>query len=207
MPPAVESQSPNQWTTWEVLDKDNDSRPCNSPLCMLSTERVQTAGEFCKNPKQVGHNRWMMETEGFQEGFRVLLQAGPHIRAPAPTELQLLSDVWQCFSGELTLPLWAIAFSPPCSLLQNFPAKNEAHGQIKICSVAQKGKHGAFQVVLQAAGMGLDFSRSTPCSPFIHSTNTFKKKKSLDPRLKVLGLWSQTVWAPIPALLLMAVGC
>lgn len=33
------------------------------------------------------------------------------------------------------------------------------------------------------------------------------RKKCLDPRLKVLGLWSQIVWAPILAPLLMAVGC
>lgn len=120
-----------------------------------------------------------METEGFQEGFRVLLPAGPHLGAPAPTELQFLSDVWQRFSGEPTLPLWATASSlhyPPCSLQQNFPAENEAHGQIKICSVAKEGKHGGLPGCASGCRNGFGFLKVN--SQFLfHALNKYVKKK------------------------------
>lgn len=168
---------------------------------MLSTERVQAHKLSLWVSSIKIQSRWVT-TDGRWKPRVSRKDSGCYFRLGPILEPQLpLSCSSSLTSGSVSLVSQRSLSGPqlPLSTIPLAPSSRTSlqrmkpTGKLKYALLLRKGSMGAFQVVLQGAGMGLDFSRLILSSSFIHSTNTLKKKKSLDLRLKVLGLWSQTV--------------
>lgn len=145
-----------------------------------------------------------METGGLQAECRLLLQAVPHLPAPAPTGLRLASDSWLCVQGKLTHPPWTTAASPHVTLAPFYKTSLQGEermnlmGKLKNEMLLRMGSMGPSRLGLRLQ------ERACVClsqrkTPILHSCTPQICEQCLDPILKILGLWNYIAWAEIPA--------